>query len=362
MGGWDVYCAICGSTFDSRLSIDSDDETDATYSGEVIGQSDLKWLETLCALGINSNIPGERKSFITGQGSSEDAGYISVARGNDPNVPLDERGEVSGLCAYHDYTQEYLIVFPFHEVCYKDILLRCFKKEKINEDVLYALFEEMRQDRHNALALDYGDPIPPYDQYWECRKGEEVLVTHPVDIPQLAIHLGIIPELLADVEKKSSESRTVQDKYDIFDKLSFELREMIFNLLPIASVLAIKAASFSMHATPCESWRQKLETDMPWLWEVHDIDPFKSQEMEARFSKMFEELEKKSRYNKETFDYIPGLVNRRRIWVVCEDIRSLYHDKLAEAQGHQLDRTANLAATRALFATFKAENPNSWDT
>ncbi|KAJ5651970.1 hypothetical protein N7507_009396 [Penicillium longicatenatum] len=358
MGGWDVYCAICGSTFDSKLSIDSDDETDATYSGEVIGDSDLKWLETLCALGINPDIRGERKSFITSQGSYADAGYIDVAQGDDPNVPLDERGNVSGLCAYHDFTQENLIVFPFHEVCYKEILLRCFKNEKINADVLYALCEEMRQDRHNALALDYGDPFPPYEQYWECNKGEEVLVTHPVDIPQLATHLRVITELLAEAEKEGSESRTVQDRYDIFDKLPFELCQNIFNLLPIASVLAVKAASYSMHTCPYMSWKQKLETDMPWLWEVHDIDPFKSQAMEAGLSKIFEEIEKKSRYNKEMVDYIPGLVNRRRIWTVCEDIRSLYHDKLAESQGHQLGSTANLAATRALFAAFNEESPS----
>lgn len=184
-------------------------------------------------------------------------------------------------------------------------------------------------------------------------------MTHPVNIPQLAIHLESIAEqeLLVDMEKSSPESTSVQNRHDIFDKLPFELRQTIFELLPIASVFAIKAASYSMHACPYASWKQRLETAMPWLWEVRDMNPFKSQAMEAKFFKMFSELEKKSRYNKETVDYIPGLVNRRRIWGICEDIRSLYHDKLAEAQGHQLDSTANLAVTRARFAAFKAENP-----
>ncbi|KAJ5889850.1 hypothetical protein N7504_010660 [Penicillium tannophilum] len=359
MGGWDVYCAICGSTFRSSVSIDSDDETDLTYSGEVIGESDIKWLDTLCALGINPDVPGENKSFITGLGTYDDAASIDVAQGDDPNVPLDETGRVSYFSTYHDYSQEFLIVFPFHEVCYKEILLRCFKNEKINGDVLYALCEEMKQDLHNVLALDYGEPFPPFEQYWECHKGEEVLVTHPVNIHQLAIHLESIAEqeLLVDMEKSSPESTSVQNRHDIFDKLSFELRQNIFELLPIASVFAIKSASYSMHACPYASWKQRLETEMPWLWEVRDMNPFKSQAMEAKFFKMFSELEKKSRYNKETVDYIPGLVNRRRIWRVCEDIRSLYHDKLAEAQGHELDSTANLAVTRARFAAFKAENP-----
>ena len=65
MGGWDVYCAICGSTFKSDLSIDSDDETDLTYSGTVIGESDLQWLQTLRALGLNANSLDERKSVIS---------------------------------------------------------------------------------------------------------------------------------------------------------------------------------------------------------------------------------------------------------------------------------------------------------
>jgi hypothetical protein len=76
---------------------------------------------------------------------------------------------------YHDPTYEVNpIVFPFHEVCYKDILLSCFKYEKINTDVIYAICEESREDQLPRLMLDYGNPGPPYEQYWECRKGEEV--------------------------------------------------------------------------------------------------------------------------------------------------------------------------------------------
>lgn len=69
------------------------------------------------------------------------------------------------------------------------------------------------------------------------------------------------------------------------------------------------------------------------------MDPFKSQALEARFSRLIAELEEKSRYKEGIADYIPGLVNRRRIWVVCEEIISLYHNKLVEAEEHQLDST-----------------------
>jgi hypothetical protein len=85
-----------------------------------------------------------------------------------PNVVLT-------LFRYYDPNQEgNQIVFPFHEVCYKDILLRCFKDEKINTDVFYALCEERRLDLWDQLTLDYGNPHPPCEVNWECRKGEEV--------------------------------------------------------------------------------------------------------------------------------------------------------------------------------------------
>jgi hypothetical protein len=157
-------------------------------------------------------------------------------------------------------------------------------------------------------------------------------VTHPVKIPQLITRLGIIQEILAS-ENKTFKSWTFQCNHDIFDKLPDELRQEVFNLLPISSVLALKAASLSMHVCPDRFWKQKLETEIPWLWELHDIDPFKSQALEARLSTIVAELERKSRYKEGEVDYIPGLVNRRRIWAVCEEIRGLYQDKLEEAAG-----------------------------
>ncbi|KAL4897138.1 hypothetical protein BDV59DRAFT_198561 [Aspergillus ambiguus] len=351
MGGCDIYCAICGSTFSSTqfISIDSDDEGDNTYDGEVIGDSDIKWLDNLRALGINSNVTGERKSFLTGDGIHNDTDIILAYPGEDPNVPY-ERG-LKELCYFYAYMdisgdQEEEPVIPFHKLCFEEIFLRCFKDESLNGDILHALCMELVNRVPNMLLLYYGEPTPPCEQFWECKKGEELLVTNPVDIPQLK---GYLDELRPTTDQTgSSPAADVQETSDIFSRLPRELRHHLFGLLPIASVLALKAASWSMHSTdvPETSWKKRLQTELGWLWELHDVDLFKSQKLEARLSAVVAELEAKSRYNREKVDYIPGLANRRRIWMVCEDIKDLYRDKVAESEGRVLDSSSALAVCR----------------
>jgi hypothetical protein len=72
-----------------------------------------------------------------------------------------------------------------------------------------------------------------------------------------------------------------------------------------------------------------LRAEIPWLWEIHDVDVFQSQESEDKASKLLLDIEKKSRYTAENDDYVLGLANRRRTWGVCEQIRTRYLDGLA---------------------------------
>ena len=137
---------------------------------------------------------------------------------------------------------------------------------------------------------------------------------------------------MVNKEIDKAEPEKGPESADIFNKLPYELRQQIFSLLPLASVLALRAASWSMHTTqlPEKSWKKRLESDLPWLWEVHDIDMTGSQKLEAKLSKIMAKLEEKSQYRDGEVNYIPGLANRKRIWMVCEDIRDVYHEQLAE--------------------------------
>jgi hypothetical protein len=153
-----------------------------------------------------------------------------------------------------------------------------------------------------------------------------VLVINPVEIPQLVTDLApIVNPPLGEAAQNNPPG-----KQDIFNKLPYETRQEIFKLLPAASVLALKAASWAMHTTAIsrDLWKSKLRSEMPWVWEVHDIDLFLSQELEGSASKFLLLLEQKSRYTVGQDDCILGLANRRRIWSVCEQIRSRYLGKL----------------------------------
>jgi hypothetical protein len=152
------------------------------------------------------------------------------------------------------------------------------------------------------------------------------LVSNPVRISKLDADFDLI---MKSLDKKAEQDQNPQDE-DIFNKLSPELRHEVFKLLPAGSILALKAASLAMHTTTLsrEFWKHRLRSEMPWLWEIHDIDVFQSQELEDKTSKLLLDIQKKSQYTSKNDDYIFGLANRRRIWGVCEQIQSRYLEKL----------------------------------
>ncbi|KAJ5154645.1 uncharacterized protein N7500_010084 [Penicillium coprophilum] len=217
---------------------------------------------------------------------------------------------------------------------------------KVNQKVLIDVMEEASDESHIRLDLSYGEPEPPTEQYWFSVKGQEVgcldhlllmgekmliqskqvLVVNPVEIPQLKAELDDIMESIHKMAAPDQRSRSP----DIFDRLPVELRNWVFEFLPAGSIVALKAASLAMHSTTLsgECWKRRLRTELPWLWEIHDIDIFQSQEVEERASKLLLNIEKKSLYTSESDDYIFGLANRRRIWGVCEQLRSRYLQKL----------------------------------
>ncbi|CAI7671438.1 unnamed protein product [Penicillium pancosmium] len=324
--GWAIFCAICGGPFSSEVDIDPE-STDECYRGEVLRDFNLEWLDDLCALGINPDAPGDDKSFLTGIGDAYDYGVVEVAMGDvQNNAPMIAYHDHAGIGASHEPH-----VFPFHPICYKDILQRCIrqgKSKQIRRDVLFDVFEDLNGGRYARLQLIYGEPEPPAEQVWYSNKGQEVLVANPVKIPQLDADLDII---MKSQDKKAGQDQNPQGE-DVFNRLPPDLRHEVFKLLPVGAILALKAASWVMHtaALPREFWKDRLRSEMPWLWEIHDFDLFESQELEDKASKLLLNIPVKSQYASKNDDYILGLANRRRIWGVCEQIQSRYLEKLKD--------------------------------
>lgn len=149
-----------------------------------------------------------------------------------------------------------------------------------------------------------------------------------MEILQLEADFDII---INSQDQKAGESQNPQGE-DVFNRLPLELRHEVFKLLPADAILALKAATWVMHTTALsrECWKQILRSEMPWFWEIREFDFSESQDLEAKASKLLLDLMAKSQYTSKHDDYILGLANRRRIWGVCEQIRSLYLEKLKD--------------------------------
>ncbi|KAL7660528.1 hypothetical protein ACMYSQ_003399 [Aspergillus niger] len=231
------------------------------------------------------------------------------------------------MVTYHDFAEiGQPHVFPFHSVCY-EILKRCIslrERGEIRNNKLYQIFEQVNGGRYVRLQLDYGDPDPPAEQVWETVRGQEILVVNPVDIPELESEINDIMCLLC--MKTYLDKETKLHKEDIFSRLPIELRHEIFKHIRPESILALKAASRVMHTTlvPSSMWEAKLIDTYPWLWEVFELSVFQSQKIEERAFRLLLACREHGEPTGRRYGYTLGLANRRRIWGVCEQIRSRY--------------------------------------
>ncbi|KAL6230961.1 hypothetical protein BDW75DRAFT_248250 [Aspergillus navahoensis] len=331
MGGWAIFCAICGGPFSSQVDMDYEGADERAYRFDILKDCSLEWLDELRALGANPDATGSDKSFLTGLGRYWDCGGIEVVAGNHVNIPYP-KNEVVPMVAYYDFSEIGLPhVFPFHPVCY-EVLWRCITLRQPGEvrgDRLYHVFEEANDGRYVRLRLDYGDPDPPAEQVWETLRGQEILVVNPVNIPELESEISDIKCLLDT--KTNLDNKMRRHGEDIFSRLPIELRHEIFKHLRPESILALKAASRVMHTTsiPRSMWGTKLVDAYPWLWEVHELSVFQSQEIEEKASRLLRACGEHGASTGKSHGYILGLSNRRRIWGVCEQIQGQYLEKLA---------------------------------
>ncbi|SPO01668.1 uncharacterized protein DNG_04341 [Cephalotrichum gorgonifer] len=300
----------------------NEDDEDQSYDPSLVDDMSVQWLNDLRCLGYNSEIPGIRKAFITGEAEYDDNDAIFVSMGNDPNQPVNVE-------SYFSRDSEHTPVFPFHNMCL-GVLARTLTGSsnfrELNHDVLYAALSSFVTG-FREWTPDYGGIAGP-GQSWESIPGEEFSVTSVASVPDFegAVHFrlakGVFSSSLSSPNHIAPRRLT---GIDPFAKLPMELLQAVSVYLPGKSVLALRQASFAVYSATQGSdfWKWYLPRDMPWFWELNKVMK-EVQTSDVNYKSLYLWLNASTAPKFGTRSPFMGIANRRRIWSICETIMKRY--------------------------------------
>ncbi|KAL2845589.1 hypothetical protein BJX68DRAFT_241969 [Aspergillus pseudodeflectus] len=318
----------------------------------------------------NNEATSINKVFITGPARYDDSGFFDVEPSDHPNFPT---GNQMGLDNHHDgqlslrgydWGNEHPYAIPFHTKCYR-ILEACLsphnqippnaREDSIDEEALYLTWMTFaNQSSFQCLAsrdvLPYG--VDTDEQYWAAKRGEEAFVMDPLEIPLLQEYYEHLP-LLRDadtVKKGKSRGASNKTQQDPFARLPVELLLTIVGQLPLASMKCLQVASSAVARLELSTgfWKRKIRRDMPWLFDLPDPVPAhcdENQEEEPDWAKCYADLLERSDPSSPL--QIRGLVNRRRIWGVCEEFVQPYATRKATINADRARSKGSLLANAA---------------
>jgi hypothetical protein len=64
MGGWAIFCALCGGPFSSQVDMDCEGTDERAYRFDILEDCNLDWLDELQALGMNPDATGSDKFVV----------------------------------------------------------------------------------------------------------------------------------------------------------------------------------------------------------------------------------------------------------------------------------------------------------
>ncbi|VUC33095.1 unnamed protein product [Clonostachys rosea] len=333
MGGWDVYCALCGGPL-RNLYWDADDSPHTAYDPEIFpNEADpgLEWLRDLRLIGENPDTASESKVWLSGPASAEEYGSMSFinSAANPDAAMLDLEswdGESGFIRVYNSDGVDDPFCAPFHTRC-KEVLCQYLGVSELNKEVFLESLKSLAEegDGGRSLDIDYGDIYEHMDQYWWAKQGTEHFVSDPVEVQGLSEFYNQLP---------------TRDTTGIESPLAFTTEGDPFGWLPADVLLVLISHCPSMSdvfslrtASPAVAnvqlgngfWRKKLKTNMPWLWDFPE--PTDSQIAHVDWKKVYHKLEWGSRPESQKKNKFHGLCNRRRIWeTTCPVIAEAYLD------------------------------------
>ncbi|KAL4803115.1 hypothetical protein BDV18DRAFT_153807 [Aspergillus unguis] len=365
MGGYDNYCAICGVRVEQLIYVDDDDEDDIDqnvngdvedderYDKSLVKVDDVLWMNEIRVMSENREALSMNKVFVSGPAQYADYGFFDADPGNHPNFPTpaqmdyDEDGKVRFRC--FDWNTDHAFAVAFHAPCRglleEFVSTQLNAGESIDEEILYQTFKDfVSEDDDCAQCLtkiDYG--IDTTQQYWEPKRGEEYSVMEPLNIFDLQDYYADLPQL--DDEDMDAKTHTdvsaAQLSNDPMARLPAELLLEILIALPMTSANCLRAASPAVARLQLSNgfWKQKLRYGMPWLFDFPD-----NEDEELDWAKCYADLRARSKNGNP--EQILALVNRRRIWGVCEQLAPSYTRRKA-VKDEERRRSQGSLVTRA---------------
>ncbi|KAF7550314.1 hypothetical protein G7Z17_g5812 [Cylindrodendrum hubeiense] len=283
MGGWDVFCAICGGPL-GELHWGQGKDAEYGYEPDVLESPEdpeLAWVKDIRLIGENPETEAPCK-FRAQQPVGNTASWTTSQETTQTLLCL---GGAKSTFSHLD-------------------------KETFFE-TLHSLATE--HDGSRCLDIDYGDVTERMDQYWDTQRETEHYVFNPVEVKGLKSYLANLPKRSVSID---GQVMTHNTKGDPFATLPPDILMIIIaNLKKMATVFKLRRASpaFANLEFSNTFWRNRLQRDMLWLWDLPS--PMTSQQRnETDWQLVYRKLYWGSKPLSKKENKIYGLCNRRRIW------------------------------------------------
>ncbi|KAL8801841.1 MAG: hypothetical protein Q9182_004191 [Xanthomendoza sp. 2 TL-2023] len=321
-----------GPPNDATRQLDEDDhEYRYSYNSEVLQRKQVQWLGKARALGRN---PNSKRCYITGEAEEvDDCHCITIKRGDHPHVPPQDDSELLVMDMYSD-------VVPVHDACFYNVLPKVLAHQlgytdvgdgsfmaETDLDKLYTCIERSWDGECTATSLDlyyYEGQEASTEQWWVSTRGSESLVADPITIPQLYDYYGRLPSLApAAAGNETKVASKEQENYDARQDQSLGTTAATSESLSNSDAQELYAGETRRTLDPVKSgffWKNRIRTDMPWLWDLN-LDCNMSY-TNVDWRQIYLDMHRRSTFGSS--DAILGLVNRRRIWKVFNQLAVNY--------------------------------------
>jgi hypothetical protein len=314
-----------------------------SYDPEKLKRKDVQWIDRCRVLGLNGELKGKKRAFISGRGRYSDYFDFNVKKfGDDPRDPIIGEHPV-----YHCYEPaEMIMTFPFHEECYK-LLTRCMgykSRKRVNKDVLYDIMIQNVQELGSDLSLDYGD-VEGAEQFWESYAGHEWSVADPRSQPGIEdVVKSMLPASLFSPPPRTALNLSHKVKNDPLEVLPYDVLYGIFAELSLKDTLSLVNASLHVFDSTRESafWRHMIRLHIvPFFYELDGMLRVTTFPDTFDWKGAFQWLDSITKPAFAMEGPLMPIANRRRIWNACQQVAALYFEKVnAEAYADPSDAEA----------------------